>query len=55
LKTGNFLRMQAAGKHTIYTIGHSTRSVDDFIAMLRSFHISTLADVRRFPGSRKFP
>jgi len=49
------MRMQAAGKHTIYTIGHSTRSVDDFIAMLCSFHISTLADVRRFPGSRKFP
>lgn len=39
----------------IYTIGHSTHNIDKFIAMLRSFNIQLLADVRHFPGSRKFP
>lgn len=39
----------------IYTIGHSTRSIEEFIAMLQSFEIELLADIRRFPGSRKYP
>ncbi|MGI8951018.1 MAG: DUF488 domain-containing protein [Chitinophagaceae bacterium] len=39
----------------IYTIGHSTKSLEDFIQILQSFHIQLLADIRRFPGSRKFP
>lgn len=47
--------MKAAETHTIYTIGHSTHPVDDFIKMLQSFGIKMLADVRRFPGSRKYP
>lgn len=42
-------------KHRIYTIGHSTHSVDEFITMLQSFGIMLLADVRRFPGSRRHP
>ncbi len=42
-------------KNTIYTIGHSTHSVNDFISILQSFDIKTLADIRRFPGSRKYP
>lgn len=41
--------------HTIYTIGHSTRDLADFIEILRSFGIKVLADIRSFPGSRKFP
>lgn len=40
---------------TIWTIGHSTRTLDEFIAMLRSFNIEMLVDVRSYPGSRKFP
>ena len=40
---------------TIYTIGHSTHSSDTFIAMLRSFGIELLADIRNFPGSRRYP
>ena len=40
---------------TIWTIGHSTRTYDELIAMLHSFEISLVADVRHFPGSRKFP
>lgn len=40
---------------TIWTIGHSTRSIDDFISVLRAHEIETLVDVRRFPGSRRLP
>jgi len=47
--------MQPSGKHIIYTVGHSTHSPDIFIGMLQSFGIRMLADIRRFPGSRKYP
>ncbi|QEC69149.1 DUF488 domain-containing protein [Panacibacter ginsenosidivorans] len=40
---------------TIWTIGHSTRTLDEFIAMLKSFQIELLADIRSFPGSRRYP
>jgi uncharacterized protein (DUF488 family) len=40
---------------TIWTIGHSTHTFETFVAMLRSFDIQLLVDVRSFPGSRKFP
>ncbi len=40
---------------TLWTIGHSNRSLDEFVAMLAAFEIEVLADVRRFPGSRKHP
>jgi len=40
---------------TIWTIGHSTRSAAEFLALLTSNGIEALADVRRFPGSRKYP
>lgn len=39
----------------IYTIGHSTHTIEEFIAMLQSFKIEMVVDVRHFPGSRKFP
>ncbi|HZW65720.1 MAG TPA: DUF488 domain-containing protein, partial [Hanamia sp.] len=39
----------------IYTIGHSTHTLEEFVAMLKSFNIELLADIRSFPGSRKFP
>jgi uncharacterized protein (DUF488 family) len=42
-------------EHTIYTIGHSTHTVENFIKMLRSFGIQMLVDIRRFPASRKYP
>lgn len=41
--------------NVIWTIGHSTRSISEFISMLQSFDISLLVDVRHFPGSRKYP
>lgn len=40
---------------TIWTIGHSTRSLDEFFHLLKSFNIELLIDVRHYPGSRKFP
>ncbi|MBW7887715.1 MAG: DUF488 domain-containing protein [Bacteroidetes bacterium] len=39
----------------IYTIGHSTHTLEEFIAMLSAFEITLLADVRSFPASRKNP
>ena len=41
--------------NTIWTIGHSTRTLDEFILLLKSFDIQLLVDVRHYPGSRKFP
>lgn len=40
---------------TVYTIGHSTRSIDEFIELLRSQHITQLADIRTIPESRHNP
>lgn len=39
----------------VYTIGHSTRSIDAFIDLLRAEGVTLLADVRRFPRSRRHP
>jgi uncharacterized protein (DUF488 family) len=38
-----------------YTIGHSTRSLDELIEVLEAHGIQTLADIRSFPMSRRFP
>jgi uncharacterized protein (DUF488 family) len=40
---------------TIWTIGHSTRNADDFVGVLEAHRIEVVADVRRFPGSRRHP
>ena len=40
---------------TLWTIGHSTREWDVFTGMLREAGIEALADVRRYPGSRRNP
>jgi len=42
-------------KIKIWTIGHSTRSIDEFVSLLTSFEIQVLVDVRTFPGSRRYP
>ena len=39
----------------IYTIGHSTRTFDQFLALLRREDVRHLVDVRRFPVSRRYP
>ena len=40
---------------TLYTVGHSTRTEDEFIDLLRAHGIRRLVDVRRYPGSRRHP
>ncbi len=39
----------------LLTIGHSTLAVDAFVAMLTAHRIELIADVRRFPASRRHP
>jgi uncharacterized protein (DUF488 family) len=40
---------------TIFTIGHSTRSFEDFVGLLQAHRIELLADVRTAPHSRRNP
>jgi uncharacterized protein (DUF488 family) len=40
---------------TVFTIGHSTRSLDEFVALLQAHGISQLGDVRTVPKSRRHP
>jgi uncharacterized protein (DUF488 family) len=40
---------------TIYTIGHSTRELSDFIEILKIYNIEQLVDVRTVPKSRHVP
>jgi len=40
---------------TLWTVGHSTRSLSEFIGILRSQQIEALADVRKLPGSHRYP
>jgi uncharacterized protein (DUF488 family) len=40
---------------TVWTVGHSTRSLREFLDLLAAHGIEALADVRRFPASRKHP
>jgi uncharacterized protein (DUF488 family) len=40
---------------TLYTIGHSTRPLDEFVAVLQAHSIQTLVDIRSFPMSRRLP
>ncbi|MGA7907328.1 MAG: DUF488 domain-containing protein [Candidatus Sulfotelmatobacter sp.] len=40
---------------TLYTIGHSTRTLDELVAALQAHQIQTLVDIRAFPMSRRLP
>ena len=40
---------------TLYTFGHSTRSLAEFISALQAHSIETLVDIRSFPMSRRLP
>jgi uncharacterized protein (DUF488 family) len=40
---------------TVFTIGHSNHPVERFLELLKQHSIEELADIRRFPGSRKHP
>jgi len=39
----------------IYTVGHSNLSFEQFVSLLKEFGICLVADIRRYPSSRKFP
>ena len=39
----------------LWTVGHSTRSAEEFNEILAAHHIQALVDVRSFPGSRRYP
>lgn len=47
--------MNAATRPTIWTIGHSTQSLTEFVDRLAMHDIEALVDIRRFPGSRRVP
>jgi uncharacterized protein (DUF488 family) len=40
---------------TIWTVGHSVRSAGEFLAVMQAHNIELVADVRRFPASRRLP
>ncbi len=42
-------------QETIFTVGHSSHALEDFLALLARHRIACLADVRSLPGSRRFP
>ena len=39
----------------IYTIGHSTRPIEELLEILTGSQVALLADVRRYPGSKRNP
>ncbi|MGH7604157.1 MAG: DUF488 family protein [Gemmatimonadaceae bacterium] len=39
----------------LYTIGHSTRTLDEFLGLLAREGVTHLVDVRAFPASRRYP
>ncbi len=40
---------------TVFTIGHSTRTIDEFVGLLKNFRINLVVDVRTVPRSRHNP
>jgi uncharacterized protein (DUF488 family) len=40
---------------SVWTIGHSTHPLEEFLALLGSYDIEAVADVRSYPGSRRWP
>lgn len=40
---------------TIWSIGHSTHTLQAFVEMLHSFQIQAVVDIRSYPGSRRYP
>ena len=40
---------------SLISFGHSTKTFDDFVQLIRGAHIETVVDIRRFPQSRRHP
>ena len=47
--------MKLVEPQTIWTVGHSTRSGEEFTQILLAHGVQVLVDVRTFPGSRRYP
>ena len=47
--------MNSVEEKEIWTIGHSTRTLEYFVEMLQSSNIQLLVDIRSFPGSKRYP
>ncbi len=45
----------SSGPDRVATVGHSNRSLEDFLAILQAHGVRQTVDVRRFPASRKWP
>lgn len=45
----------SAGRQPIFTVGHSTHSLEEFVALLKKYGVDVLADVRSAPYSRFNP
>jgi len=43
------------GEKNIWTIGHSTRSLEEFVDLLNAFQITMVADIMNYPGSKRYP
>lgn len=57
MKTGSekTLRLGSRFAGSLFTLGHSNRPFEDFLSLLRGVDIRVVADIRRYPSSRKFP
>ncbi len=55
MQTSSAEKMRAGNPTEVWTIGHSTRSAEEFNKILRAHKIEALVDVRSFPGSRRYP
>lgn len=43
------------GRGSVWTVGHSTLGETDFLSLLAAYRMEALADVRRFPASKRYP
>jgi uncharacterized protein (DUF488 family) len=47
--------MSRQGALTLFSLGHGTRSAEDFVELLREAGVGVAADIRSYPGSRRHP
>ena len=47
--------MMSVDRPPVYTIGHSTRSIDEFVELLKAGRVELVVDIRSFPRSRTNP
>ncbi|MDE2213167.1 MAG: DUF488 domain-containing protein [Patescibacteria group bacterium] len=49
------MRKSVTKKHVLFTVGHSTRTIKEFITLLKAHGVETVADIRTIPRSRHNP